>query len=268
MTWSNRVLVRPGSKVALADHDPADSLGLKKGDADAELESARTRLSDLHQLLWAENKRSLLVILQGMDTSGKDGVVRHVLAGANPQGCRVTSFKRPSEDELDHGFLWRIHKAVPPRGDIGIFNRSHYEDVLIVRVHNLVPRETWSARYEQINAFEKILADSGAVILKFFLNISKEEQRERLQARLDQPDKNWKFSEGDLAERKKWDDYQHAYEEALTRCSTAHAPWRIIPADRKWVRNLAVSRTILETLEGLNMQWPRPKLDLSKIRID
>lgn len=268
MTWSNRLLVRPGARVSLADHDPGDTLGLDKESADAELQRGRDRMGDLHQRLWAENRRSLLVVLQGMDTSGKDGTIRQVMSGLNPQGCRVTSFKRPSEEELDHDFLWRIHEAAPARGDIGIFNRSHYEDVLVARVHNLVPAEVWAARYEQINAFERILADNNTVILKFFLHISKDEQRDRLRARLEDPTKNWKFNEADLEERRKWDGYRLAYEDAMSRCSTAAAPWRIVPADRKWVRNIAVSRTVIETLEAMDLKWPAPRLDLKHIRID
>jgi PPK2 family polyphosphate:nucleotide phosphotransferase len=202
-----------------------------------------------------------------MDTSGKDGTIKHVMTGVNPQGCRVTAFKQPTPDELDHDFLWRIHRAVPARGEIGIFNRSHYEDVVVVRVHGLAPRETWRARYDQINAFERMLTRNGVVILKFFLHISRDEQRERLQARLDDPAKNWKFSEGDLAERARWDQYVAAYEDAISRCTTEWAPWRIIPADRKWVRNAAVAHTIIETLEALKMRWPRPRIDVGRIVI-
>jgi PPK2 family polyphosphate:nucleotide phosphotransferase len=268
MPWSDRLIVKPGSAVRLSDHDPADTLGLDKGAAQSELEDLRERLGELHQLLWAENRRALLVVLQGMDTSGKDGTIRQVMSGVNPQGCTVTSFKKPSEEEADHDFLWRMHRAAPCKGDIGIFNRSHYEDVLIVRVDGLVPREVWSARYDQINAFERILAESGTTVLKFFLHISKEEQKERLQERLDDPTKNWKFSAHDLEVRKKWDQYAGAYEDALTRCGTGQAPWRIIPAGRKWVRNVAVARTIVETLESFKMKWPRPAVDLKKIRIE
>jgi PPK2 family polyphosphate:nucleotide phosphotransferase len=267
MAWSDRLIVKHGSKVRLSTHDPDDDLGLDKEEAEEELEAARQRLADLHQLLWAENQRAILVILQGMDTSGKDGTIRHVMSGVNPQGCRVTSFKRPSDEELDHDFLWRVHLAAPGLGEIGIFNRSQYEDVLVVRVHNLVPKEIWSKRYAQINEFERMLTQNGVVLLKFFLHISKKEQKERLQERLKDPTKNWKFSEGDLAERTHWDEYMEAYQDALRRCGTPWAPWRIVPADRKWVRNLAVSRTIIETLEGMKMKWPRPKMHLSKIRI-
>jgi PPK2 family polyphosphate:nucleotide phosphotransferase len=268
MSLRKKALVEPGARVRLADHDPDDKLGLDKDAAIAELDALKAHLEELHELLWAENRHALLVILQGMDTSGKDGTIRSVMSGVNPQGCRVTSFKQPSADELDHDYLWRIHNAVPAKGDIGIFNRSHYEDLLVVRVENLVPEKVWSARYDQINSFEALLAGSGITVLKFFLHISKEEQRERLQARLDDPKKNWKFSDHDLETRKRWDDYQAAYEDVLSRCSTKHAPWFIVPADRKWVRNLVVCSSIVETLESLNMKWPRPRVELGKIRIE
>ncbi len=268
MSLSSRVRVKPGAKVRLADHDPADRLGLDKDAAKEELESLRPRLEELHELLWAENKRALLIVLQGMDTSGKDGTIRAVMSGVNPQGCTVTSFKLPSAEEMDHDFLWRIHRAAPALGDIGIFNRSHYEEVLVVRVHGLVPAPVWKARFEQINAFERHLAECGTTVLKFFLHISRDEQGRRLQERLDDPKKNWKFSEHDLQERAKWDAYTEAYEDALSRCSTEHAPWHIVPADRKWVRNLVVCRTVVETLEAMDMKWPRPKLDVKNITID
>jgi PPK2 family polyphosphate:nucleotide phosphotransferase len=268
MSWKDHIRVHAGEHARLADRDTADRLGHKKGEAREALESLRKRLADLHELLWAENRRALLVVLQGMDTSGKDGTIRAVMRGVNPQGCVVTSFKQPSPEELGHDYLWRIHKAAPARGDIGIFNRSHYEDVLIARVEGLVDKETWKARYDQINHFERQLTASGTTILKFFLHISRDEQKRRLQARLDTPEKNWKFSEHDLATRAKWPQYMDAYEDAITRCSTEYAPWHIVPADRKWVRNLVISRVIVETLEGLNMHWPRPRLDLGAIRIE
>lgn len=260
--------IRPGSDPKIDHFDPSDTLGWDKAPGQETLEANRKRLGELHELLWAENKRSILVVLQGMDTSGKDGTIRHVMTGVNPQGCRVTSFKRPTEEELDHDYLWRIVRALPARGDIGIFNRSHYEDVLIVRVNGLVPKDVWKARFEQINAFEKHLADNGTIILKFFLNISKDEQRERLQERLDDPTRNWKFSEGDLAARGHWSDYMKAYEDVLGRCSTEHAPWYVIPANRKWVRNLAISSILVKTMEGLDMKWPKPDFDPASIRID
>lgn len=268
MSLDERLRVKPGSAADLASRDPADTLGMEKAQAESHLEASREKLAKLHELLWADNSRALLLILQGMDTSGKDGAIRHVMSGVNPQGCTVTSFKQPTPEELDHDFLWRIHKNVPARGDIGIFNRSHYEDVLVVRVHGLVPKETWSARYRQINDFERMLTENGVAVLKCFLHISKDEQAERLQARLDDPTKNWKFSEGDLAERARWDQYIEAYEEALTRCSTEEAPWHIIPADRKWIRNAAVSRLVVKTLESFKLRWPKPKLDLRRIRVE
>ncbi len=224
-------------------------------------------LQELQRVLWAEGKHSLLIVLQAMDAGGKDGTIRHVFRGVNPQGCQVTSFKVPTKEELSHDYLWRIHKATPRRGYMGIFNRSHYEDVLVVRVHDLVPPEIWKQRYEQINHFEKLLADTGTTILKFFLHISKEEQKERFQARLDDPSKNWKFSMGDVEERGHWDDYMLAFEEALSRCSTPWAPWYVIPANRKWYRNVAVSNIIIETLEGLGMQYPPPMANAEEIVI-
>ena len=224
-------------------------------------------IAELQQRLYAEGKRALLIILQGMDTSGKDGTVRHVLSGVNPQGCRVTSFKAPTAEELAHDFLWRIHRAVPAKGEIGVFNRSQYEEVLIVRVHELAPADVWSTRYEQINGFEQTLTAAGVTILKFFLHISKAEQRDRLQARLEDKTKNWKFNPGDLAERKLWPDYQHAYEDALCRCSTKAAPWFIIPANKKWFRNLAVSSIIRETLEEMHPRFPKPLPGLDKIKV-
>jgi len=203
-----------------------------------------------------------------MDASGKDGTIRHVMYGVNPQVCSVTSFKAPTSEELDHDFLWRIHNAVPPRGEIGIFNRSHYEDVLIVRVHDLVPKTVWSARYEQINDFEKMLSKNNVTILKFFLHISKDEQKERLQERLNDPTKNWKMNPEDLKERELWDDYQKAYEVAIEKCSTKYAPWYIIPANKKWFRNIAVSEIIIETLENLKMKFPKPAFDPSTIVVE
>jgi len=200
-----------------------------------------------------------------MDTAGKDGTIRTVLTGINPQSCQVIPFKQPSIEELDHDFLWRIHQAVPRRGNIGIFNRSHYEDVLIVRVRSLVPESEWRTRFDRINEFEQLLVDGGVTLVKCFLHISKEEQKERLQARLDNPDKRWKFSKGDLSERNLWDDYQRAYEDALTLCNTRHALWHIIPSDRKWYRNLCVSKILLETLERLNPQFPPPELKLDEV---
>jgi PPK2 family polyphosphate:nucleotide phosphotransferase len=260
------LLVPAGSQVHLADYDPRDTgTYQKKEAAKAERERYVDRLQDLQEVLWAEGKHALLIVLQAMDAGGKDGTIKHVFRGVNPQGCQVTGFKVPTEEELDHDFLWRVHKAVPRRGQIGIFNRSHYEDVLVVRVANLVPEEIWQQRYEQINYFEKLLADTGVTILKFYLHISREEQKERFEARLNEPGKSWKFSKGDLRKRACWDEYMEAYEAALTRCNTPWAPWYIIPADRKWYRNLAVSQIIVEALEKLDMRYPPPLPDAAEI---
>jgi PPK2 family polyphosphate:nucleotide phosphotransferase len=255
-----------GASVALkdvptrVDDDDYDKRSAHKRIRDNAAESA-----DLCYRLYAENKRSVLLVLQGMDTAGKDGTIRSVMRGINPQSCQVVPFRQPSHEELDHDFLWRIHRAVPRRGNIGIFNRSQYEDVLVVRVHNLVPEEVWQARYDTINAFERLLTEGGVTIIKCFLHISRDEQRERLQARLDNPDKRWKFSRGDLEERKLWPDYQKAYEAALSRCNTPWAPWHIIPSDRKWYRNLAVSELFLNTLREMNPRVPPPSDDLDGI---
>ncbi len=257
-----------GQPVDLADYDPDLSGGYKdKDEAQEDLKANRDRLGELQQVLYAEHKHALLIILQAMDAGGKDGTIRHVMKGINPQGVQVTSFKAPTPEELDHDFLWRVHEHTPPRGMIGIFNRSHYEDVLIVRVNELVPRSTWQARYDHINGFERLLADSGVTILKFFLHISKEEQKERFLARLDEPDKHWKFSKGDLPVREKWDEYMAAYGDAITRCNTEWAPWYIIPANKKWYRNLAISNILVDTLEKLEMQYPDPEEGLDEIEI-
>jgi PPK2 family polyphosphate:nucleotide phosphotransferase len=213
-------------------------------------------VADLARRLYADDRRAILLILQGMDTSGKDSTIRTIMHGINPQSCQVTSFKVPSEEELDHDFLWRIHRAVPRKGNIGIFNRSHYEDVLVVRVHNIVPTEVWSKRFEQINHFEKLLAETGTIVLKCFLHISKDEQRKRLQDRIDDPQEHWKFNPRDLDERKLWSDYQRAYEDAITHCNTEHAPWHIVPSDKKWCRNVIVSDLLRHTLQALDPQYP------------
>ena len=257
MNFIKEFRVKPGSKVDLNAFDPSDTLGFKsKKDAAETVEKNTEALFDLQYRLYAEDKRSLLIVLQGIDAAGKDGTIRHVMSGLNPQGCRVTSFKVPSSEERDHDYLWRIHKACPRRGNIGIFNRSHYEDVLVVRVHNLVPEAQWRTRYERINEFEELLVEGGITLLKCFLHISKEEQKERLQARLDNPDKRWKFSKGDITERKLWDAYQRAYEDALTLCNTSYAPWHIVPSDRKWYRNLTVSQILRDTLKKMDPKFP------------
>ncbi len=269
MSLADRYRVPPSTKVTLTEYDPNDTAEYTdKKTARQALKQITRRLNELQYLLYAENKRGLLIVLQGMDASGKDGTIRHVMRGVNPQGTTVTSFKKPSDEEADHDFLWRIHKAVPRKGDIGIFNRSHYEDVLVVRVHDLVPTEKWSERYDQINAFEKNLSENGIVILKFYLHISKDEQKKRFQDRLDDRTRHWKISPADFSERPHWDAYTAAFEEVLTRCSTEWAPWYMIPSNRKWFRNLAVGSAIVEKLESLNMKFPEPSFDVSTIQID
>jgi len=252
----NRFLVRPASTVSLSDWDTAERGGLTKKLGRAELREMIKPLNEAQELLYASQKHALLIVLQGMDTAGKDGVIKHVVRAFNPQGCQVTSFKVPTRQELAHDFLWRVHKVTPGRGMVGIFNRSHYEDVLVVRVEELVPELVWQRRYEAINQFEEILHESGVVILKFFLHISAKEQRERLQDRLQEPHSHWKFKLSDLETRAKWEQYTAAFEDALGKCSTEHAPWYVIPADRKWYRNLVISRIVLETLRALDMTWP------------
>src|SRR5664280_365540 len=258
-------------KIRLKDFAPAETYGYEKGhekdDRDEALMAKTTaRLDELQYMLYAEGKRSVLLVLQGMDTSGKDGTIRHVMSGASPQSCKVTSFKQPTSRELAHDFLWRIHKAVPEKGNIGIFNRSHYEDVLVVRVHKLVPKSVWSERYDEINRFDKYLTENGTTILKFFLHISKDEQKRRIEERIANPNKHWKLSEADLKEREFWDDYTEAYEDAIHNCNTKHAPWFIIPADHKWFRNLAVSRILVETLEKMDPKYPTPELDIARMK--
>jgi len=263
-----RYRIAPGSKVHLAKHDSADTSAAKKTDTEAVFADLNGRLELLQERLWAEHKHKVLVILQGMDTSGKDGVIRKVFEGANPMGVRVAAFKAPTAEELDHDFLWRIHKQVPGRGEITIFNRSHYEDVLVPRVRNLVPEKVWRARYDQINELERLLADTGTTILKFFLHISKKEQKERLQERLDNPEKRWKFRKGDLEDRALWDDYMRAYEELLSRTSTREAPWWVVPADKKWYRDLVIATVLVGTLEKLGISQPEPEEDLTGVVIE
>ncbi len=267
MKLSKRLIVPPGSKVNLAAWDQNDTAGFDKKSIDAALEHNLKRLGELQYRLYAESRRSLLVILQGLDAAGKDGTIRHVCGAMNPQGCRVAAFKVPTPEEAAHDFLWRIHRQAPRTGEVVIFNRSHYEDVLIVRVHDLVPKSVWQRRYDRINEFEAELADAGVHVLKFFLHISKDEQLDRFRARLDDPAKNWKASPADFAERKCWTDYTAAYEDAISKCSTKAAPWFVIPANHKWFRNLAVSQIIVETLEALDMKFPKPAFDLSKIKL-
>ena len=262
------LIVAPGSKVRLAKIDPSDTHGKTKASAETQLVRNLERLSVLQYRLYAESRRSLLVVLQGIDAGGKDGTIRHVMSGFNPQGVSVTSFKVPSGEEKQHDYLWRVHKAVPKFGDIGIFNRSHYEDVLVVRVHNLVPPSVWKKRYDQINNFEQTLADNGVNIVKFFLYIDRDEQKRRFEARLEDAAKHWKFSPADVEERKFWDNYSRAFEEAIVRCSKPCAPWYIIPANKKWFRNLAVSEILVHTLEEMKLKYPKPAGDMSKIQFE
>ena len=264
----DRYRVDPGATVRLGDWDPRDAGEFDKETAKPLMKQLNDRLEELQELLYAQGKHKLLVVLQATDTGGKDGTIRHVFDRTNPQGVKVSSFKKPTQRELAHDYLWRIHANTPGSGEIVIFNRSHYEDVLVVRVHDLVPPERWSLRYDHIKAFEQMLTDEGTTIVKFFLHISKEEQAERLQARLDDPTKHWKFSLGDLEERKLWDSYRQAFEEMLARTSTADAPWYVVPADRKWYRNLVVASVLVETLEGLGMTYPEPEDDLDGVVIE
>ena len=262
--------VKPDSKVNLKKWDPNEKGKFDGGkeEGQAALAVVNARLEELQELLYAEGKQKILIVLQAMDTAGKDGTIRHVFDGVNPQGVKVASFKKPTPEELSHDYLWRIHQQTPGRGEMTIFNRSHYEDVLVVRIHDLVPKGVWSKRYRHINEFERMLAEEGTTILKFFLHIDLDEQKERLQARLDEPHKSWKFAKGDLAERKLWPEYMQAYEDVLRKTSTEWAPWHIIPANRKWYRNLVIASTIVETLEGLNMEYPEAEEGLDGIVIE
>ncbi|HEY3992996.1 MAG TPA: PPK2 family polyphosphate kinase [Ktedonobacteraceae bacterium] len=245
-------------QISLQDFDPGyTAKDLKKDDAAAKLQEFDAELSELQEILTAAHQNSVLMLLQGTDTSGKDGTIRHVLASVNPQGCNVHSFKEPTPEELDHDFLWRIHKAAPGKGILGVFNRSHYEDVLVARVHKLVPKEVWKRRYEEINSFEKLLADNGTIMLKFFLHISSQEQEERLLAREQDKNKAWKLSASDWEDRTHWDEYQEAYEDTLSKCSKPWAPWYIVPANHKWFRNLAIAHTLVETLRTYKNQWEK-----------
>jgi PPK2 family polyphosphate:nucleotide phosphotransferase len=263
---AKRLQVRDG-RTRLADWKTDSTPECKgKDQANQRLAENLARIDELQYRLHAEARQSLLLVLQGMDTSGKDGLIRKVLTVFNPQGCKVWSFKVPTLEEAAHDFLWRIHRAAPGTGEVAVFNRSHYEDVLVVRVHELVPRSVWSLRYRVINEFERHLHERGTRVLKFFLHISREEQRERLLARLDDPLKRWKFSGADLAERERWRNYQSAYESVLARCSTAHAPWHVIPADRKWYRDFAVSQIVADTLEQMNPRIPKARLAVHKLR--
>ena len=258
----------PGKRVRLHDLDPGHSGGLKKkSDAESELVRCQEELATLQEMLHAARDQALLIVLQGIDAGGKDGTIKHVMGAFNPQGVQVTAFKAPSEEELAHDFLWRVHRVAPPMGVVGIFNRSHYEDVLVARVKNLVDRRVWKRRYEHINDFARLLVESKVTIVKFFLHISKAEQAARLRDRLTDPHKNWKIAASDLEDRKLWDRYQEAFDEMLTRCNTAYAPWHVIPADKKWFRNLAVSRILVERMKRMKLRFPDPPPDLDRYKI-
>ena len=259
-------LIKPGTKVSLNKLNTDYSRDLKKEQSKVELDKLHLKMSKLQYKLHAEKKQALLIVLQAMDAGGKDGTIRDVMHGFNPQGCKVTAFRAPHEEEANHDFLWRVHKAVPARGEIGIFNRSHYGDVLIVRIHNLVPKKQWSKRYNHINEFERMLTDEGIKILKIFLHISKKEQQKRLEQRISNPTKHWKIDEADFKERKFWNKYITAYEQVFENCSTPWAPWYVIPSDNKWYRNLIVAKIITKTMEEMKLRFPKSKIDTNKIQ--
>lgn len=270
MGSNQKLLVKPVKttrKLKLKDWDPDYDADKRKEDVESELAHFSGRMSELQHKLFAANSRSLVIILQGVDASGKDGTIRHVMGALNPQSCYVKSFKVPTEDDLSHDYLWRVHMAVPPKGQIAIFNRSHYEDVIEVRVRNLVPKNELTPRYRQINDFERYLSQNHVTILKFFLHISKDEQKKRIKERLMDSTKRWKISEGDLLVRKYWDKYMESYEQALSRCSTHWAPWYVIPANLKWFRNWAVAQIIVNTLDRMKLKYPQPRIDVSKSAI-
>ncbi len=268
MKWKSPYLIKPASKVRLAHRSASDTGDLKDKDAaESLLKEHRKKLDDLQNLFYASQTTALLIVLQGMDTAGKDGTIRHIFSGVNPQGCNVASFKVPTALEQRHDFLWRCQLQVPPRGMIGIFNRSHYEDVLSPRVHGKLSVKQARQHMDEINAWERTLADNDVVILKFFLHISQEEQTERLQARIDTPDKHWKLSPADFAERQYWDDYMDAYEDILERTSHKHAPWFVIPADHKWYRDVAISNLLVDTMRGLKLRYPAATFDPKGINL-
>jgi PPK2 family polyphosphate:nucleotide phosphotransferase len=262
------VTARPGHKVRLSKIDPDDTGGVTKEEAIERFEELREEISVLQEKLYAGQSRSLLIIFQAMDTGGKDGAIKNLCAGLNPAGLELTRFKVPTPVELDHDFLWRAHKAAPSKGMIGLWNRSHYEDVLVVRVHKLVAKKIWQARYDQINRFEEILTKNGTTIIKFMLHISKGEQKARLQERLENPRKQWKFNSADLKERAFWDDYEKAYEDAINCCTTRHSPWHIVPANHKWARNLAIVQVVLPVLKRMHLRYPKPSFDPAAIVIE
>jgi len=259
-------LIEPGKKFKISAQKPDDTGDFKdKEEAHQKVEANLKKLISLQDKLYAGAEKAILIVFQAMDGGGKDGAISHVFSGVNPQGCTVTSFKVPSHQELAHDYLWRIHAAAPARGMIGIFNRSHYESVLVERVKKIAPKEVWSRRYDQINSFEKLLCDEGTTILKFFLNISWEEQKRRMEKRLADPHKNWKFDPEDLKNRERWGDYMDAYEDAIQKCSTEHAPWYVVPADHKWFRNWLISDLLVRTLEKMDPKYPPPLKDAEDI---
>lgn len=263
----SRLIVRPGKRVQLKESHAAETFGWEKHEAIEALEEYRQKLSDLQYKLYADGRYALLVVIQAIDAGGKDGTVRDVFTSMNPQGCVVASFKAPTAEELKHDYLWRVHQRVPARGMVGVFNRSHYEDVLIVRVEKLVAKSVWQKRYAQINDFERMLTSNSVRIIKLFLQISRGEQKDRLEDRLKDANRQWKFSPEDLVKRRQWPQYQKAFEAMLTKCSTRHAPWYVIPADRKWFRNLAVSQIVATEMARLSLRFPEPAYDPSKIRV-
>lgn len=262
------ILTEPGREIRLADIDPRETAGYSKSDSAEKIQRLREKLAELQEALYAEHHRSVLVVVQGMDTSGKDGAIKSLCLGLDPNGVQLTNFKYPTAEERDHDFLWRVHKATPRKGSVALWNRSHYEDVLVPLVHGEITREKWRERCADINAFEKLLSDNGATILKFFLHISHDEQKCRLEARLEEPHKLWKFNLADLQERRLWDDYQMAYDDVINSCTTGPAPWWIVPADRKWMRNLVMLETVVATLEKMKPQYPAAEFDPKEITIE
>jgi PPK2 family polyphosphate:nucleotide phosphotransferase len=265
---TDKFRIEDGSDFKLSRIDPDDTGDFKnKDDAEDATEEEIEKLRELHERFYVDNRYALLIVLQAMDTAGKDGTIKSIFSGINPVGCTVTSFKKPTSEELDHDFLWRIYKALPPKGNYGIFNRSHYEDVLVVRVHDLVPKAVWTKRYDHINEFERLQHESNTIIVKFFLHISKDEQKERLLARLADPKKHWKFDPADLKEREHWDEYQDAYQDAIRKCSAPHAPWYVVPANKKWFRNYVVANALVKTLSKLSLKLPVPDFDPKKMKV-
>jgi PPK2 family polyphosphate:nucleotide phosphotransferase len=266
--FADRFIIPPGDHAAIHKRSPAETFGLDDSpEVHARHAANIKRLAELQAVLYADKRYAILIVLQGMDAAGKDGTIHHLLTGINPQGVRVATFKKPTEAELRHDYLWRIHAQCPERGMIGVFNRSQYEDVLVVRVHDQIDKATCQRRYKQINHFERTLAENNTIVFKFFLHVSRDEQRRRLEARVRDPKRNWKMELGDLAERKLWNKYQKAYEHALTACSTPEAPWYAIPADQKWFRNLAISQIVVDRLETLNLKYPAANFDPKKVHV-